>query len=92
MNSVYKAVVCVICLAVLALAAITFAADDPIIGTWKLNLAKSRLSLSYYASIKRAAPKEKVEIYRKIEGDQIELSGTEIGTDGSSRSGKRTWA
>ena len=35
MNSVYKAVVCVFCLATLAMVVITFAADDPFTGTWR---------------------------------------------------------
>jgi hypothetical protein len=72
--------------------AVAAVAADPIIGTWKLNIAKSKFSSIYYSSRKRTVPKEKVEAYREIEGDQLELAGKEIGTDGSSSSGISTWA
>jgi hypothetical protein len=51
--------------AVLGLAGSLWAAD-PIIGTWKLNIAKS--------VIIQTDLKERTEAYREIEGDQIERS------------------
>ena len=68
-------------LAVFGLAGSLWAAD-PIIGTWKLNFAKSKIPST------EKAPKEQIEIYRELNGKQIELtfSGTEA--DGSPISGK----
>jgi hypothetical protein len=64
---------------------------DPIIGTWKLNVAQSKFSPVFLAMLKRAAPKESTEVYKEIEGDQIEFTGTAIRTDGSSSSWKLVW-
>ena len=50
-------------------------AADPIIGTWKLNVAKSKA---------QALVKERTEVYREVEGDRIELKASEIRPDGSS--------
>ena len=49
-------------------------AADPIIGTWKLNVSKSKIGPS------GTSPKELTEIYREIEDDKIEYSreGTQI--------------
>src|SRR5512138_1828268 len=49
-------------------------AADPIIGNWKLNIAKSKLS---------EVPKSFTESYREIDGDQIELTTVWIGSNGS---------
>jgi hypothetical protein len=68
----------------LALASATMSAD-PIIGSWKLNLAKSKFSTP------GSAPKELTEVYREIEGNQIERTATAISADGSSGSMKLTW-
>jgi hypothetical protein len=48
-------------------------AADPIIGTWKLNVIKSKA---------QAYVKERTEMYREIEGDQIEFADSEIRPDG----------
>jgi hypothetical protein len=66
-------------------------AADPIIGTWKLNVAKSKFSPAMQAITKRPPPKEYTEVYREIEGDQIEFTTHEILADGSSRSGHLIW-
>src|SRR5579862_2075608 len=66
-------------------------AADPIIGTWKLNIAKSKFSPAMQAITKRPPPKEYTEVYREIEGDQIEYTMNEILQDGSSRSGHLIW-
>jgi hypothetical protein len=68
----------------LALASATMAAD-PIIGTWKLNLGKSKFSTP------GSAPKKLIEVYREIEDNQIERTATMILADGSSDSMKLTW-
>jgi hypothetical protein len=62
---------------VLALASVAMAAN-PIIGTWKLNLAQSKFAPG------QAIPQEQTEVYKEIEGNQIELTYTSKGTDGSS--------
>ncbi len=60
-------------------------AADPIIGAWKLNVAKSTIPPS------ESSPKGQTEIYREIDADQIELSVTITQKDGSVVSGKLTW-
>ena len=64
-------------LAVLGLTSSLWAAD-PIIGTWKLNLEKSKLPSN------DTPPKEMTETYRELSDDQIELTWKNIGRDGSS--------
>ena len=70
----------ILCLAVFGLASALWAAD-PIVGTWKLNVAKSKIAIpdsapkeiiEYYSAMK-----EWTEIYREIAGDQMELESTE---------------
>jgi hypothetical protein len=56
---------------------------DPIIATWKRNVAKS--TFSPFAPQQLNTPKERVEVYRLIEGDLIEMS------DGLPSSPKWTW-
>jgi hypothetical protein len=75
----FKRVVCVASLVtVLAVAASLRAADDPLIGTWKLNLAKSK-----YTGMD--APKSQVYKYEangpdgvKFTNDTVEADGTKI--------------
>ena len=62
-------------------------AADPIIGTWKLNIAKSTPRTAPRSPL----PKEWTEVYREIEGDQIEATFTWIHTDGSSSLLKGIW-
>jgi hypothetical protein len=69
-------------LSVLSLPSILFAAD-PIIGKWKLNIAKSKLG--------QAAPKEYTEVYREIDSNLIELTTNWISSDGSSSPEKFTF-
>jgi hypothetical protein len=73
-------------LAVFGLVGTVWAAD-PIIGTWKLNVAKSEFSPAYLAmlaAMKREAPKGGTEIYREVAGDQIELSFKDLAGESSS--------
>jgi hypothetical protein len=58
--------------AVLGLAGPLWAAD-PIIGTWKLNIAKSKFSPVLLALQKQEAPKERTEVYRELDNGQIEF-------------------
>ena len=71
-------------LAVFGLAGSLWAAD-PIIGTWKLNIAKSTFSPNV------PAVKENTDVYREIEGGQIELTYTATEKDGSATLLKLTW-
>ncbi len=70
---------------VLAFATAAIAAD-PIIGTWKLNVAKSK-----FASEGPQTPKEGMETYRAVGGDQIELTYTRTMKDGTSFLIKGQW-
>jgi hypothetical protein len=72
-------------LAVFALAGSLLAAD-PIIGTWKLNLAKSK-----FAPNQPDIPKSGTEAYREVEGGQIELTVTRTDASGSSVLSKYVW-
>jgi hypothetical protein len=49
---------------------------DPIIGTWKLNLGKSRIPQT------AKAPKEMTDIYQELGTDQIKLMGAGTLMDG----------
>ena len=53
---------------VVALASIAMSAD-PIIGTWKFNLTKSKFAPNGWT-----APKEQTEVYRESGPEQIELT------------------
>jgi hypothetical protein len=55
---------------------------DPIVGSWKLNLSRSKFPPN-------AAPKEHTEIYR-VSADRVEFTLTRIGTNGMSTF-KATW-
>ena len=72
-------------LAVFALAGSLWAAD-PIIGTWKLNIAKSK-----FAPSTQAAMKEGTHVVRELGADQFELTETQTRTDSSSTSYRFTW-
>jgi len=76
-------------LAVFGLVGLLCAADNPFIGTWKLNVAKSKFSQAYLALQKVAAPKEEMIVFREA-GDQLELTATGTRTDGSPISSKST--
>jgi hypothetical protein len=67
--------------ALLTLAPATVAiAADPIIGTWKLNLTKSKFAPNGWA-----APKEQTEVYQVSGTDQIELTYKSTEKNGSTR-------
>ena len=53
-------------------------AADPLIGTWKLNVSKSKYPPN------QPAPKEQTETYRELADGQIELTYQSIEKDGSS--------
>jgi hypothetical protein len=70
-------------LAVFALVTSLWAAD-PSVGTWKLNLAKSKLPPST-----QAQPKEETQVVQEIE-DEMQVTVTGIRTDGSPISDKHS--
>lgn len=74
---------------VLSIAAVA-AAADPMIGTWSLNVSRSAFSPAVAARL-GPPPKQQTEIYREIEGNQIEFSSTQTQADGSSASFKYIW-
>ena len=63
-------------LSVLSLPSILFAVD-PIIGTWKMNPAKSKFPSP------QLAQKEQTEVYREIGNGRIELTYRNINNDGA---------
>jgi hypothetical protein len=70
-------------LTVFALAGSLWAAD-PIVGTWKLNVAKSNIPPS-------ETPKERIEVYREINAGLMEYTGSGTNADGSAITGTYTW-
>lgn len=67
-------------------AAVASAADatDPVVGTWKLNLAKSTFNPA------AAAPKSQTRAY-KATADGIDMMFTGVAADGSAVNGKSTF-
>lgn len=63
----------------------TLWAADPIIGTWKLNLAESKFPAT------EALPKERTEVYRELDVDQMEFIATGTDANGSPILFKGTW-
>ena len=66
-------------------------AADPIIGTWKLNVAKLKFSPVLQTMTKQGPPKEHTETYREMEGGQVEFESKTIRADGSSSSSHFIW-
>ncbi|MBN1570831.1 MAG: hypothetical protein JXA73_23525 [Acidobacteria bacterium] len=60
-------------------------AADPIIGTWKLNIAKSKIQPS------ATAPKEATDVYKEAGADQMEFTRTGTQTDGAAIYSKWSW-
>ncbi len=60
-------------------------AADPIIGTWKLDIAKSKFPPT------DTVPKEVTDVYKEVAGDRIELTRTGTEADGAPISSKWTW-
>ena len=79
----------ILTIGVLSIAAVA-AAADPMIGTWSLNISKSAFSPAAAARL-GPPPKQQIETYREIEGNQIEFSATQTQGDGSSASFKYVW-
>jgi hypothetical protein len=55
---------------------------NPLIGTWKLNVAKSKSSPVLLAFMKQAPPKEETIVYRELGTDEYEVTMTGARTDG----------
>lgn len=60
-------------------------AGDPILGTWKLDVAKSKLVPSL------SPPRAQTEVYRELPSGEMELELTRIDNHGSSVSMILTW-
>ena len=69
--------------ALLLFAVLSFAgslwAADPLIGTWKLNIEKSKFPPNH-----PAIPKEQIQTYRELSNDRIEMTYQNVSMDGSS--------
>jgi len=70
-------------LAVFGLAGLLYAAD-PFVGTWKLNISKSKFSSAKHSMLDLTAPRQQTETYREIGTDRIELTWQNVAADGSS--------
>jgi hypothetical protein len=55
---------------------------DPRIGTWKLNVAKSKFSPAFSAVMQQPPPKEETIVYRALGIDEYEMTMTGVLTDG----------
>ncbi len=55
---------------------------DPRVGTWKLNVAKSKFSPVFGAFMRQAPTKEMVEVIREVGTDEYEVTITGTQTDG----------
>ncbi len=75
--------------AVLTLAGSLWAAD-PLTGTWKLNTAKSKFSPEFLALSKAVAPKESTLVIKDLSANEVEITETGTGTDGSAISQRFT--
>ena len=60
-------------------------AADPIVGTWKLDVSKSKLVASL------SPPKAQTEVYRELASGQIELELTRVNNEGASTSVIFSW-
>lgn len=60
-------------------------AADPIIGTWKLNLAQSRIPKD------ADGPREITDVYRELDGNRMELDRTSVLNNGSPDPSRWTW-
>lgn len=63
---------------------------DPRLGTWKMDVAKSKFSPAWLAMMKMTPPKEEKLVFREVGADEIELAITGTQTDGKPISGKST--
>ena len=63
---------------------------DPRLGTWKLNVAKSKFSPVLVAFMKQAPPKEETIVYRELGTDEFEMTVAGTQTDGKPIAGKTT--
>jgi hypothetical protein len=61
---------------------------DPFLGTWKLDVAKSKFAPAFLAFMKATPPKEETFVFREAGTDEIELAVTGIQTDGKPIAGK----
>jgi hypothetical protein len=55
---------------------------DPTVGTWKLNVAKSKFSPVLLALLNQAPPKEETVVFRELGTDEFEATITGAQTDG----------
>jgi hypothetical protein len=83
-------VLSIMILALVLTMAVAAMAADPLIGTWKLNAAKSNFSPDFLALEKAAAPKESTLVIRELDADQIEITETGTRTDSSAFSNRFT--
>jgi hypothetical protein len=64
---------------------------DPFLGTWKLDVGKSKFSPVWQAMMKTAPPKEETSVIREVGADEFEMTITGILTDGKPLAVKATF-
>jgi hypothetical protein len=63
----------------------------PMLGIWKLNIGKPKISIAMLAAIKQSGPKEQTNRIRELGADQFELAIVRTRVDGSFTSFKATF-
>jgi hypothetical protein len=63
----------------------------PMLGTWKLNTAKSKISIAMLATMKQSAPQKQMNTIQELGPDQFELTIVRTRVDGSFTSFKATF-
>lgn len=61
----------------------TLWASDPFIGTWELNVAKSKFPAAFLEALGNAEPKQETIVIRELDDDELEVIITGTYTDGS---------
>jgi hypothetical protein len=64
--------------------------QDPIVGTWKLNLARSTINVAILSRF--PVPPNQVEAYRTLEDDRIQMVWTRSDANGSPVSSTTIWS
>jgi hypothetical protein len=64
---------------------------DPFLGTWKLDVGKSKFSPVWLAVMKATPPKEETVVFREVGTDEVEASISVVQTDGKLMAVKSTF-
>ena len=68
----------------------TLWAADPFIGTWELNISKSRFTSAFLAAFGMAEPKQETIVVRELDDDELEVIITGTYSDETLNSQRQT--